>query len=417
MGVSVHSRPGTEEEGASASAGPSAAVGRRMGPKHWFWILLALAIVAAIVVFGVLSRSRAAGKLKKDTATLAVPTVSVIHAERAAPQQEIVIPGNVQAFSDAPIYARTNGYLQHWYVDIGAHVKKGQLLADIDTPEVDQQLQQARSDVLTAEANHRIAQITADRYQGLLKTDSVAKQDVDNAVASMQATQTQVQAAQDNVKRLEDLQSFEKIYAPFDGVITARNIDIGDLINAGSSAPAQELFHISATNILRVYVSVPQIYSVAARPGIKAYLTLPEFAGRKFPGTLVRTANAITPASRTLLIEVDVDNSAGTLLPGAYAEVHIGIPGKASTYIVPIATLIFRSQGIQLATVDDGKHAKLVSVTLGRDFGTRVEVVAGITDQDSIIVNPPDSLVDGEEVRINTPATPSQPSSSPEGPR
>ncbi len=415
MGVGVHTRPGTEEEGASAPTGPSAAVSRRMGPKHWFWILLALAIVALIVVFGVLSRSRAAGKLKKDTATLAVPTVSVIHAERSAPQQEIVLPANIQAYSDAPIYARTNGYLKHWYVDIGAHAKKGQLLADIDTPEVDQQLQQARSDLSTAEANHHIAQITADRYQGLLKTDSVAKQDVDNAVASMQATQTQVQAAQDNVKRLEDLQSFEKIYAPFDGVITARNIDVGDLINAGSGGPAQELFHLSATNKLRVYVSVPQIYSVAARPGIKAYLTLSEFPNRKFPGTLARTANAITPASRTLLIEVDVNNSAGTLLPGAYAEVHIGIPGKASTYIVPIATLIFRSQGIQLATVDDGKHAKLVSVTLGRDFGTRVEVVSGISDQDSIIVNPPDSLVDGEEVRTNAPATPSQPSNSPEG--
>ncbi|MFZ0638889.1 MAG: efflux RND transporter periplasmic adaptor subunit [Candidatus Acidiferrales bacterium] len=388
-----------------------------MGPKHWFWILVALAVVAAIVIFGVLSRSRAAGKLKKDTATLAVPTVSVLHAERSAPQQEIVLPANVEAYSDAPIYARTNGYLKHWYVDIGAHVKKGQLLADIDTPEVDQQLQQARSDLSTAEANHRIAQITADRYQGLLKTDSVAKQDVDNAVASMQATQAQVQSAQDNVKRLEDLQSFEKIYAPFDGVVTARNIDVGDLINAGSGGPAQELFHLSATNKLRVYVSVPQIYSVAARPGIKAYLTLPEFAGRKFPGTLVRTANAITQASRTLLIEVDVNNSDGTLLPGAYAEVHIAIPGKASTYIVPIATLIFRSQGIQLATVDDGKHAKLVSVTLGRDFGTRVEVVSGISDQDSIIVNPPDSLVDGEEVRTTSPVTPSQPSNSPEGPR
>ena len=412
MGVGVHTRPGTEEEGAGGTMGPSAGTSRRMGPIHWLLILVIAAIAATVVTFGILSRSRAENKLEKDTDALAMPTVSVIHAERTAPQQEIVIPGNVQAFSDAPIYARTNGYLQHWYVDIGAHVKKGQLLADIDTPEVDQQLQQARADLLTAEANHRIAQITANRYQDLLNTDSVAKQDVDNAVASMQATQTQVQAAQDNVKRLEDLQSFEKIYAPFDGVITARNIDIGDLINAGSGAPAQQLFHISATNILRVYVSVPQIYSAATRPGIKAYLTLPEFAGRKFPGTLVRTANAITPASRTLLVEVDVNNSDGTLLPGAYAEVHIAIPGKASTYIVPIATLIFRSQGIQLATVDDGKHAKLINITLGRDFGTRVEVVAGITDQDAIIVSPPDALVNDEEVRVNTNATP-QPNGSP----
>jgi RND family efflux transporter MFP subunit len=415
MGIDTHTSPRLEEESDSGLPGPSPRAGKQIGPKHWLSIVVVLGIAAAIVIFGILSRSTAENELKKDTATLAVPTVNVIRAERSAPQQEIVIPGNVQPYSDAPIYARTNGYLQHWYVDIGAHVKKGQLLADIDTPEVDQQLQQARADLLTAEANHRIAQITANRYQGLLNTDSVAKQDVDNAVASMQATQTQVQAAQDNVKRLEDLQSFEKIYAPFNGVITARNIDIGDLINAGSGGPAQELFHISATDILRVYVSVPQIYSAVTRPGIKAYLTLPEFPGRKFPGTLVRTANAITPTSRTLLIEVDVNNSSGTLLPGAYAEVHIGIPGKASTYIVPIATLIFRSQGIQLATVDDGKHAKLISVTLGRDFGTRVEVVSGITDQDSIIVNPPDSLVDGEQVRVNTQNKSSQPNGSPEG--
>lgn len=413
MGVSVHTGPATEED-RSGPRGSSPQSSKGMGPKHWFWVLVALAIVAVVVIFGVLSRTRAAGQLNKDTAALAVPTVSVIHAERSAPQQEIVLPANVQAYSDAPIYARTNGYLKHWYVDIGAHVKKGQLLADIDTPEVDQQLQQARADLSTAEANHRIAQITATRYQDLLTTESVAKQDVDNAVANMQATQAQVQSAEENVKRLEDLQSFEKIYAPFDGVITARNIDIGDLINAGSGSPAQELFHISATNVLRVYVSVPQVYSAATRPGIKAYLTLPEFPGRKFPGTLVRTANAITPASRTLLIEVDVNNSAGTLLPGAYAEVHIGIPGKASTYIVPIATLIFRSQGIQLATVDDSKHAKLVSVTLGRDFGTRVEVVSGITEQDSIIVNPPDSLVDGEEVRVNAQTETSPPGSSSE---
>lgn len=416
MGMSVHATPEADEDNGKSS-GRSPQTGPGIGPKHWVGILLVIVVVGAVVVFGILSRSRAEDELDRDTAALALPTVSAIRAERSAPQQEIVLPANVQAYSDAPIYARTNGYLKHWYVDIGAHVKKGQLLADIDTPEIDQQLQQARSDLSTAQANHHIAQITATRYQDLLKTDSVAKQDVDNAVASMQATQTQVQSAQDNVKRLEDLQAFEKIYAPFDGVITARNIDVGDLINAGSGGPAQELFHLSAINKLRVYVSVPQIYSVVARPGIKAYLTLSEFPNRKFPGALVRTANAITPASRTLLIEVDVNNSAGTLLPGAYAEVHIGIPGKASTYIVPIATLIFRSQGVQLATVDDGKHAKLVTVELGRDFGTRVEVVSGITDQDSIVVNPPDSLVDGEEVRIEASPKPASAGVPAEGPQ
>lgn len=414
MGVGVPARP-TAEEDDSESPGLRPAGRKQMGPTHWLAVLAVLALIAFIVIVGVRSRSRAAGQLKKDTDTLAVPAVSVVHAERSAPQQEIVLPGNVQAFSDAPIYARTNGYLKHWYVDIGTHVKKGEILADIDTPEVDQQLQQARADLTTAEANHRIAEITAKRYQDLLNTQSVAKQDVDNAAANMQATQAQVQSAQENVKRLEDLQSFEKIYAPFDGVITARNIDIGDLINAGSGAPTQELFHISSTNVLRVYVSVPQIYSAATRPGIKAYLTLPEFPNRKFPGTLVRTANAITQASRTLLVEVDVNNANATLLPGAYAEVHIGLPGTASTYIVPIATLIFRSQGIQLATLDDGKHARLIPVSLGRDFGTRVEVVSGITDQDAIIVNPPDSLVNGEEVRVAKTAASSQADGSSEG--
>ncbi|MFZ0214065.1 MAG: efflux RND transporter periplasmic adaptor subunit [Candidatus Acidiferrales bacterium] len=409
MGVGISSDSAAEER-FSAPPPDMRSRSRKRSAHRWLWLLLLLVLVLLVVGWGLYSRSRAESALTQETASLALPTVSVIHAGRTAPQQEIVLPANVQPFSDAPIYARTNGYLKHWYADIGAHVKKGQLLADIDTPEIDQQLAQARADLSTAQANHRLAQITADRYQALLKTNSVAKQDVDNAIAGMQATQTQVQSAQDNVKRLEDLQSFEKVYAPFDGVITARNIDVGDLINAGSSSPGQEMFHISAINVLRVYVSVPQIYSAVAKPGIQAYLTLPEFPGRKFFGTLVRTANAIASASRTLLVEVDVNNFSRQLLPGAYAEVHIDLPGKASTYLLPITALIFRSAGLQVATVDDGKHAKLVTIALGRDFGTRVEVVSGITDRDVIIDNPPDSLVDGEEVRVD--AQSSQPSPS-----
>lgn len=403
MGVGIQPDSAAEERFSSPSPDSRFSGPQRQHKRGWLVLLVFLVIAAFVVVRGLYSRSKADAALKQDTAFLAVPTVAVIHPGRTAPQQEIVLPADIQPFSDAPIYARTNGYLKRWYFDIGAHVKKGQLLVEIDTPEVDQQLAQAKADLSTAQANYRIAQITANRYQALLSTNSVAKQDVDNAVAARQATQTQVQSASDNVKRLEELQSFEKVYAPFDGVITARNIDVGDLINAGSGTTSgQQMFHISATNVLRVYVSVPQIYSAATKPGMKAYLTLPEFPGRKFYGTLVRTSEAIAQASRTLLIEVDVNNSSGQLLPGAYAEVHIALPGKASTYLLPITALIFRSAGLQVATVDDGKHAKLIPITLGRDFGTHVEVVSGITDSDVIIDNPPDSLVDGEAVRIDT---------------
>ena len=388
-------------EPASSPALPTEPPIRRMSlARRLFWAVLALAIVAAVVISGLYSRAKSEAALRQDTAILAVTSVSVVHPERAAPQQEIVIPAEVQPFIDAPIYARTNGYLQKWYFDIGAHVRKGQLLAEIDTPEVDQELQQARADLTTSQANNRLAQITAKRYQDLLASDSVAKQDVDNAVGNLEATQSRVQSAQENVKRLEEMQSFEKIYAPFDGVITARNIDIGDLINAGSGAPSKELFHIAAINVLRVYVNVPQLYSAVTKPGMMAYLTMPEFPDKRFPGRLVRTANAIDPNSRTLLVEVDVDNPTGTLLPGAYAEMHFGLPTSAATVILPVNTLIFQSHGMQVATVNDGKHVQLVPIMMGRDFGTRVEVVAGLTEHDSVIVDPPDSLVAGQEVRI-----------------
>ncbi len=365
-------------------------------------ILVAVLIVAGIVIDGVLPRVKARAALKAATNDLAIPTVSVTHPKLGAPQTEIVLPGDVQAFTDSPIYARTNGYLKKWYADIGARVKANQLLAEIETPEVDQQLDQARADLNTAEANFALSQITAQRYQDLLKTESVSQQDVDNANGDYAAKKAMVASAQSNVKRLEELQSFEKIYAPFDGVITARNTDIGHLINSGAGAPATELFHIAALQELRVYVNVPQQYSPSAKPGLTAELTLQELPGRRFKGTLVRTADAIDLATRTLLVEVDVDNRTGELLPGAYAEVHLNVPAGTPALIVPVSALIFRSDGLQVGTVENGNRAALKNVVLGHDLGSEVEIVSGLSPDDLVIANPPDSLIPGEIVTIAT---------------
>jgi RND family efflux transporter MFP subunit len=371
---------------------------------HWLIVLLAFAVVAAVVISGILPRIQARATLRKETAEMAIPTVLIIHPKRSAPMQEVILPANVQAYIDSPIYARTNGYLRKWYVDIGAHVKAGQLLAEIETPELDQQLRQARADVATAQANVNLAEITAKRYEGLLKSDSVSQQDADNAAGDYAAKQAILQSAQANVKRLEELQSFEKIYAPFDGVITARNTDIGALIDSGSSGgPRTELFHIAQPDKLRVYVNVPEAYSQAARPGLKADLVLSEFPGRRFEGTLVRTADAIDQNTRTLLVEIRVENPTGTLLSGAYAEVHLKIPGGASSYILPVNTLLFRSEGLRVAVVGPGDRAELRPITLGHDFGSDVEVVAGLNGDESVVINPPDSIVEGEQLRITTP--------------
>lgn len=373
--------------------------------RRWWIAVLAFVIVAAVVISGILPRINARAALEKETAEMAIPTVSVVTPKRGAPTQEVVLPANVQAYIDSPIYARTNGYLKRWYTDIGARVKAGQLIAEIETPEVDQQLRQSKADLATAEANLNLSQITATRYEDLLKTDSVSKQDTDNAVGDLAAKQATVQSSQANVKRLEELQSFEKIYAPFDGVITARNTDIGALIDSGSSGGTRtELFHIAQPDKLRVYVSVPQVYSQAMKPGLSADLVLSEFPGRVFPGTLVRTAQAIDQSTRTLLVEIRVNNPTGTLFSGAYAEVHLKLATATSAFILPVNTLLFRSEGLRVAAVTDGKHAELKPITLGHDFGSEVEVVAGLTGDESIIANPPDSLVSGEEVRIAKPA-------------
>lgn len=360
-----------------------------------------LVLVTVIVAAGIIPRQRARAALRQETDQMAIPTVLVVHPKKAPTAEEIVLPANVQAFTDAPIYARTNGYLKKWYADIGTRVKAGQLLAEIDTPEVDQQLRQARADLSTAEANLHLSQITADRYAGLLKTDSVSKQDADNAEGDYEAKKAVVKSAEANVQRLTELLSFQKIYAPFDGVITARNTDIGQLIDSGSSGgPGRELFHIASVKKLRAYVNVPQDYSRNAKPGLVADLTFPDLPGKRVQGKLVSTSDAIDPSSRTLLVQFEVDNTNGELLPGAYAALHLKLPAGTSSYIVPATSLMFRSEGLRLATVNDNKAA-LLPVTVGRDFGTEVEIISGLTGNESIIVNPLDSLLPGQQVRMS----------------
>jgi RND family efflux transporter MFP subunit len=398
-----------EEQAQTAVQQPERRKNQGRSPHGW-WIAVVVVLIAAfLLISGVLPRVRARSALRKETSELAVPTVAVVQPKASAPSQELVLPASVQPYINAPIFARTNGYLTKWYVDIGAHVRKGQLLAAIETPEVDQQLRQARANLATAEANLNLSQITAQRYQDLLKTDSVAKQDTDNAVGTYNANKAIVQAQQANVRQLEELQSFEKIYAPFDGVITNRNTDIGALITAGSNGgPSTELFQIAQPDKLRVYVNVPEAYSQGAKPGMKAELALAEFSGRRFQGTLVRTANAIDPNTRTLLVEIEVNNPTGTLLSGAFAEVHMKLPGAQSSFILPVNTLLFRSEGLRVAAIVDGKHAELRPITIGHDYGSEVEVIAGVTASDSIVINPPDSLVSGQEVRIAQPQGSSQ---------
>jgi RND family efflux transporter MFP subunit len=360
--------------------------------------VLLLAVAAGLAFWGISTRARALTVVTQETKELAVPTVAVITPERGAPQQEIVLPGTMQAFTDAPIYARTNGYLRKWYVDIGAPVRAGQVLADIDAPEIDQQLEQARADLATAEANERLARLTAERYRDLIKTDSVSKQDLDNANGGLEARATGVTSARANVRRLEQLHGFTKITAPFDGIVTARNTDVGALIDSGSNA--KELFHVAAIHRLRVFVNVPENYSRAARAGLKADLTLSEFPGRTFTGTLARTAQSIDIASRTLLTEIDVDNPKGELLPGSYAEVHLKVPTEATTFKLPINAIIFRTEGVRVAVVGPDSKVSLRPVTLGRDYGNSLEVVSGISGGERVIINAADSIEAGQTVRV-----------------
>ena len=377
---------------------PAPQTGRTSSAARWVVFFLALVIVALAVGGGIWQRTRAEEALVKATEDAATTTVDVIHPILDSSGNELVLPGNAQAFSDTPSYARTSGYLKVWNFDIGARVRKGQLIAEIEAPELDQQLAQARANLATAQSNHSIATITANRDERLLKTNSISTQETENAQAQAAATKTIADASAAELARLEQMKAYQRMYAPFDGVITARNTDVGAVIDAGAGS-SKELFHISKIDRLRVFVPMPEMWSRYSRPGTKAELTLSEFPNRTFTCVLVRNSGAIETATRTLLTEFDVDNSSGELLPGSYVQVHLKLPTTASALTVPANTLLFRSEGLRVGVVRDGK-TQLTPITIGRDFGTRVEVLSGVKPEDSIILDPSDSLIDGLPVRI-----------------
>jgi multidrug efflux pump subunit AcrA (membrane-fusion protein) len=379
-------------------------------------LLLGLVVAVAFGFFiysGIHGRVAAASTLQHQTEQSAIEDVIVVDPKAAAPIDEVVLPGATQPYVDSPIYARTNGYLVKWFYDIGAKVKQGDLLAIIDTPELDHQLEQARADLETAQSNLALSKTTAERWQGLVKTRSVSQQSTDQAVDNLSATQASVDSYTANVRRLEALVSFEKVYAPFDGVITVRNTDTGWLINAGAGSPTAapfqlaqsagsptaELFRLAQTSTLRIFVAVPEVYSGAARVGATATLTLDEFPSETFRGKVTRTSQSIDVASRTLNTEIDVDNPTGQLLPGAYVHAHLKLPGQTRSVIIPSNTLLFRSEGLRVGVVRNG-HAQLTPITIGVDYGATVQVTSGLTLKDQVIISPSDSLISGTPVRI-----------------
>jgi RND family efflux transporter MFP subunit len=366
-----------------------------------FLILIGIVVVLVIVgVFALVQHHEQYNALAKETEKLAVPTVSVTHPIVEPSQEDLVLPSTLQAYVESPIYARTNGYLKKWYHDIGSRVQKGELLADIDTPEVEQQLSQARADLGTSEANENLSRITAARYEELIKTDGVSKQEVDNAVGDYAAKKANTASAQANVRRLEELQSFQHIYAPFAGVLTRRNIDVGNLINAGNGGSAQELFFLAQTDPIRAYVSVPELYASAVHAGLGAYLELPQYPGQQFQGRVVRTADAIDLATRTLNTEVDVPNKTGQLLPGGYAQVHLLAGVTGARLQVPVNALLFRAEGLRAVVVDANHKTHLQQLSIGRDYGTSLEVLQGLNATDWIVLNPADSLDEGVLVNV-----------------
>ena len=374
----------------------------RRGVPRALWIVVGVAAVVllVVIVLGILSRAAAERSLKKNTEAAAVLDVAVIHPMVTSTSPEIALPGNTQAYVDTPIYARTNGYLRKWYFDIGAHVKKGQLMATIETPEVDQQLQVAQADLKSAQANLNLAKTTSQRYVNLLKLDSVSKQETDQAVSDETAKAAAVEASMAAVRRLQQLQSFERIYAPFDGIVTARNTDIGALIDAGAgSAQPRDLFRLASTGLIRVFVPVPEAYAPDITDGGKAYLTLDEYPNRRFEGTITRNSSAIDPLSRTLNVEVDVPNVHGEVLPGAYVFVHFTTPIHADTVSIPANTLLFRAQGLQVGVVHDSR-VHLLPVAIAHDLGATVEIRSGLSPSDRVILDPSDSLAEGQEVHI-----------------
>jgi RND family efflux transporter MFP subunit len=362
-------------------------------------VLLVLLVAGG---FSVARRFSERRTLAQETEKLAVPTVALIQPSEEPAHDELVLPAQLQAYVESTIYSRTNGYLLRWYKDIGSHVKKGELLAEIDTPEVDQELSQAKAARQQILAQLELAKISAERWTNLRKTDSVSQQEADQQTSAYTQAQANLAAADANVRRLEQLESFKHIYAPFSGVITRRNTDVGMLITAGSAAQTKELFDLAQFDPLRVYVSVPQADAIAVRSGMPAYIELNEYPGQKFSGTVVHTADAIDPSTRTMLTEIDVPNHDGRLLPGAYAQLHFAVPIQTTRITVPVNTILFRPAGPQVAVVGTDQKVHLKVIKIGRDFGSKVEVMSGLAPTDQIVVNPGDSLEDGQQVKVKT---------------
>lgn len=372
----------------------------RVSSKTARRLVIFAVICLAVGAFGMAARARKSHELEKETSSGNVLAVSVIAPKVSKGTEDIILPGRVEAWHEASIYARTNGYISDFKADIGSHVKAGDVLADIETPEIDAQLRQAEADLATANANNMLAQSTAKRWKDLRKTDSVTQQEADEKTGDALAKAAAVTAAEANRDRLQELKGFQHITAPFDGVITARNVDIGALVNAGSAGTAQELFHIAEKDKLRIYTEVPQNYTQRLSPGMTAELHFAEYPGRVFDAKLSRDASALDPATRTMRVEFELDNAKEEVLPGGYTEVHIKVESQTDGIRLPVNTLLYRANGVHVATVDPQLVAHVKPVTLGRDFGTEVEITAGLQDSDQIIVNPPDSLADNTPVRI-----------------
>ena len=372
-------------------------------PKRYALIALGLAVILA--VWGIASRLIARAALEGEAASAAIATVTTVKPIQGPASDTLVLPGTVQAFYEAPIYARTSGYLKAWHTDIGTTVKKGQLLAEIDAPEVDQQLRQAQADLATAQANYELARTTNERWKGLLATESVSQQDADQRAGDAAAKAAARQSAAANLARLADLESFKRVVAPFDGVVTQRNTDVGALINAGQN-PGSALFRVADTHRLRIYVSVPQAYAAAIQPGLTAGLVFADRPAQRYSASVASTARALDASSRTLQVELQIDNAKGELLPGSYAQVYFTLSAGANTLRVPVNTVLFRAQGLQVATLDPEHRVHLKSITQGRDFGTEIEVLTGLDAADTLVVNPPDSISEGAAVRVAQPRAP-----------
>lgn len=403
----------------SAQNKPSLEPTRQATHRTVVILIVLLIVFVVIAIAGIIPRQHAHAALVRSTDSMAVPTVSVVQPRSGSPMQEIILPGTIQAYQDAPIYARTNGYVKSWSHDIGSHVQKGELLAVIESPEIDRQVDQARAAFATAKANLGLAQVTAQRYEGLRGTEAVSKQSIDTAQQTESAQAASLAVAQQALNQVLAMQSFERVYAPFSGIVTARNTDIGQLVDSGSNggtgsisatygvgsqtpnaSTPQELFRVSNLRTVRLFIQVPGEYVAEARPGVETDIDVSSYIGQVFHGKIVRTANALDLTTRTLLVEVDVDNRDGKLLPGSYAQVHLKLPMKHPALIVPVSTLMFRSEGLRVVTLDDRNRAHLQSITVGRDWGTRIEVLTGLNANQRIVDSPPDSIMEGEKLRV-----------------